>query len=69
MLQSRWAIIKGPSQLWYKEELSDIMLTCIVLHNMIVEDEGAKMCDWIDEDVDNLTQIFQGSTHEFQEYL
>ena len=69
MLQPHWTIIKGPSQLWYKEELSDIMGTCTVLHNMIVEDEGDMMSDWIDEEVDNPTQIFQGSTIEFQKYL
>ena len=27
------------------------------------------MINWIDEKVDNSTQIFQGFTHEFQEYL
>ncbi|KAJ9556109.1 hypothetical protein OSB04_010723 [Centaurea solstitialis] len=69
VLQSRWVIIKGPSRLWHREELSDIMRTCIILHNMIVEDEGDMMINWIDEEVDNSTQIFQGSTHEFQEYL
>ena len=66
MLQSRYAIIKGPSRLWYKEELIDIMHACIVLHNIIVEDEGDMMSDWIDEELDNPTQIFQGSTYEFQ---
>ncbi|KAJ9551823.1 hypothetical protein OSB04_015868 [Centaurea solstitialis] len=35
---------------------------------MIVEDEG-DMINWIDEEVDNSRQIFQGSTHEFQEYF
>ena len=45
------------------------MCTCIVLHNMIVQVEGDMMSDWIDEEVDNPTQIFQGFTHEFQEYL
>ncbi|XP_057811406.1 protein ALP1-like [Salvia miltiorrhiza] len=40
VLQARWAIVKGPSRLWSKEAMSDIMFTCIILHNMIIEDEG-----------------------------
>ncbi|KAK4485526.1 hypothetical protein RD792_008168 [Penstemon davidsonii] len=39
ILQARFAIIKMPGRGWNIEDLSDIMLTCIVLHNMIVEDE------------------------------
>ncbi|KAI3664965.1 hypothetical protein L6452_43580 [Arctium lappa] len=69
VLQSRWSIIKGPSRMWYKEQLRDIMHTCIILHNMIVEDEGDVLINWVDDETDNSTQAFQGSTHEFQEYL
>ena len=39
VLQSRWAIIKGPARLWDKRVLHDIMTTCIIMHNMIIEDE------------------------------
>ena len=39
VLQSRFAIIVGPSRFWRKEVLHDIMTTCIILHNMIIEDE------------------------------
>ncbi|XP_057793192.1 protein ALP1-like [Salvia miltiorrhiza] len=39
VLQAHWAIIKGPTRLWKKEKLSDIMFTCIILHNMIIQDE------------------------------
>nr|XP_011462191.1 PREDICTED: uncharacterized protein LOC101309236 [Fragaria vesca subsp. vesca] len=38
-LQARWAIIRGPARGWSKENLQFIMMTCIILHNMIVEDE------------------------------
>ncbi|XP_042425772.1 uncharacterized protein LOC122013582 [Zingiber officinale] len=40
VLQSRWAMIKGPGRFWYKDNLKDIMYTCIILHNMIIENEG-----------------------------
>ena len=39
ILQVRWAIIRGPARGWSKENLQFIMMTCIILHNMIVEDE------------------------------
>ncbi|XP_058211489.1 uncharacterized protein LOC131323659 [Rhododendron vialii] len=39
VLQARFAIVRGPGQLWDKKTLKDIMLTCIILHNMIIEDE------------------------------
>ncbi|XP_052139678.1 uncharacterized protein LOC127758088 [Oryza glaberrima] len=39
VLQKHWAIIRHPARLWEREELADIMYACIILHNMIVEDE------------------------------
>jgi hypothetical protein len=42
VLQSRCAIIRGPAYGWDRERLSDIMTTCIIMHNMIVEDERSE---------------------------
>ncbi|XP_004292560.1 PREDICTED: uncharacterized protein LOC101300695 [Fragaria vesca subsp. vesca] len=39
IFQARWAIIRGPARGWSTENLQFIMMTCIILHNMIVEDE------------------------------
>ena len=39
VLQARFAILRGPARLWKLEVLKDIMKACIILHNMIVEDE------------------------------
>ncbi|CAL8149749.1 unnamed protein product [Prunus armeniaca] len=39
ILQARWAIIRGAARLFDEEVLKSIMMTCIILHNMIVEDE------------------------------
>ncbi|XP_048605783.1 uncharacterized protein LOC125583199 [Brassica napus] len=39
VLQSRFAIVKNPALLWDKEKIGKIMRTCIILHNMIVENE------------------------------
>jgi len=40
VLQSRFTIIRGPARPWDIETLALIMRACIIMHNMIVEDEG-----------------------------
>lgn len=39
VLQSCFAIIRGPARIWDQETLGNIMLACIIMHNMIIEDE------------------------------
>ena len=39
VLQARFAIVRGPARFWHHEDLSLIMKVCIILHNMIIEDE------------------------------
>ncbi|KAF8380826.1 hypothetical protein HHK36_028320 [Tetracentron sinense] len=39
VLQSQFSIVKGPTHFWDKYVLHDIMSACIIMHNMIVEDE------------------------------
>jgi hypothetical protein len=39
VLQSRFAIIQNPSRHWSQDTISDIMIACVVLHNMVIEDE------------------------------
>ncbi|XP_065859533.1 uncharacterized protein [Euphorbia lathyris] len=39
VLQARFSIVRGPARLWQQSKLHDIMEACIILHNMIVEDE------------------------------
>ncbi|XP_057779670.1 uncharacterized protein LOC130998256 [Salvia miltiorrhiza] len=46
VLQLRWNIVKGSARLWKNEHMSSIMFACIILHNMIIEDEGADTIDW-----------------------
>jgi hypothetical protein len=39
VLQARFAIIKNPSRHWNVDFISNIMFTCCILYNMILEDE------------------------------
>ncbi|XP_074376200.1 uncharacterized protein LOC141717874 [Apium graveolens] len=39
VLQSRFAMIRGPSRFWDVATMKYIMTSCIILHNMIIEDE------------------------------
>ena len=39
VLQARFAIVRGPARFFHVETLQDIMKACVILHNMIVEDE------------------------------
>jgi hypothetical protein len=39
VLQSRFAMVWGPVRWWSKEDIWFILQTCVMLHNMIIEDE------------------------------
>ncbi|CAM6095702.1 unnamed protein product [Calypogeia fissa] len=39
VLQGRFHIVKHPARSWYQSRLVNILYCCVVLHNMIVEDE------------------------------
>ncbi|XP_024011269.1 uncharacterized protein LOC112086533 [Eutrema salsugineum] len=39
VLQAWFAIVKNPALMWDKEKIGKITRTCLILHNMIVEDE------------------------------
>jgi len=39
VLQSHFAIICTPKRVWQTQTLGEIMYACIIMHNMIVEDE------------------------------
>ena len=40
VLQARFAIVRGLASFWDEETLAYIMKACIIMHNMVIEDEG-----------------------------
>jgi len=74
VLQAHFAILRNPGRMWQSETLSQIMYACIILHNMIVEDErdsyGArKDFDYDQENTAPMIQYQQGAINEFARML
>ena len=44
VIKKRWKVIRNPSRFDSKEKMGDVMYTCIILHNMIIEDKGLAIC-------------------------
>jgi hypothetical protein len=66
VLQSRWAMIRGPARSMSIPVIGDIMTACIILHNMIVEDEGHDILNWTpDDDEPEPTSYNHGATPQF----
>ncbi|XP_071687045.1 uncharacterized protein [Rutidosis leptorrhynchoides] len=49
VLQGRWAILKNPARPYSVNKIRRIMYTCVILHNMITEDNGRNLCN-LEED-------------------
>jgi hypothetical protein len=42
ILQAQFAIVRGPERFWNQNMLWYIMQACVIMHNMIIEDERGK---------------------------
>ncbi|KAL6180398.1 hypothetical protein ACLB2K_047061 [Fragaria x ananassa] len=70
ILQALFGIIKGAARGWDNQDLRYIMLACIILHNIIVEDESPEDSDedlGSDEEEDNnmrptIAEVWDGPT-------
>ncbi|AEC06258.1 nuclease [Arabidopsis thaliana] len=71
VLQLRFAIVAGPSRLWNKTVLHDIMTSCIIMHNMIIEDErdiDAPIEERVEVPIEEVEMTGDDDTR-FQEFL
>ncbi|XP_028117240.1 uncharacterized protein LOC114314905 [Camellia sinensis] len=71
VLQSRFAITGGAVRFWDPKMLANIMKSCIILHNMIVEDEREEHLDF-DYEISATNapmQLFSTPTNDFQSFL
>ena len=72
VLQARFVIVRGPARFWDIETLKHIMLACIVMHNMIIEDErDLQNLDYDYETFDEALsiQISHENTSTTQEFM
>ncbi|XP_076951383.1 uncharacterized protein LOC143624702 [Bidens hawaiensis] len=44
VLKSKWHIVDRPSKCFYQVKMRNIMYACVILHNMILEDNGLAIC-------------------------
>lgn len=57
VLQARFAIVRGPACFWHQKDLWRIMTTCVILHNMIIENEREQPPDYRYENEGNKIYI------------
>ncbi|XP_028117584.1 uncharacterized protein LOC114315204 [Camellia sinensis] len=62
VLQARFAIVQGPACFWKMEIMEDIMMACIIMHNMIVEDE--RDANGLDFNYDTISESLPPVSHE-----
>jgi hypothetical protein len=69
VLQSRWAIVWHPARTWRTKVMWEMMTACVIMHNMIIEDER-------DDDLHDQGWEFQGElvalhpgTDTFEKFL
>ncbi|TXG56996.1 hypothetical protein EZV62_018309 [Acer yangbiense] len=71
VLQSRFASVAGPARFWHKHVLHDIMTACIIMHNMIIEDDrdvGAAIQDHTEAPIPEVEMVLDENTR-FREFL
>ncbi|XP_073019425.1 uncharacterized protein [Primulina eburnea] len=72
VLQSRFAIVANPARSWRKNNLHDIMTGCIIMHNMIIEDErdlSAPIEDAKEAPLADVEMVVNDESTRFEEFL
>ncbi|XP_076944014.1 uncharacterized protein LOC143614466 [Bidens hawaiensis] len=45
VLKKKWAILANPIKFWTREKMTEVVYSCVILHNMILEDDGHAICE------------------------
>nr|KAJ0214982.1 hypothetical protein LSAT_V11C300148690 [Lactuca sativa] len=53
VLKQKRHIIKHPARSWDRAKLTKVLTACVILHNMIIEEEGRAICMYNPEDILN----------------
>ena len=70
VLQARFAIMRGPARFLDEETLADIMKACIIMHNMVIEDEGdIGNNDFDGSDANPPVQVSHAYTPELEDFM
>ena len=70
VLQARFPIVRGPARFWDTQTLALIMRACVIMHNMIVEDEGILDPDErFDYGGENVEPSHDNSTRTLDEFI
>ncbi|CAH1444558.1 unnamed protein product [Lactuca virosa] len=64
-LKKRWHILKYLAPYMEEKKMSEVMYTCIILHNMILEDEGNVICEYNENEIVPPTQSFKVGGAEY----
>ncbi|XP_057793144.1 uncharacterized protein LOC131009752 [Salvia miltiorrhiza] len=75
LLPAWWGVIRGATRPLYIEHLREIMMASIIMHNMIMENEGECALNWRDADLGNgayssgLSDAHRSLAPSFKDYL
>ena len=69
VLQARFAIVRGPARFWDQETLGDIMTACVIMHNMIIENERHTDEDYNYEHMGERATISHQHSASFSQFL
>ena len=74
ILQARFSIVHGPARFWNEATFNNIIKACIILHNMIIEDErdpnGVQQDDDYEQMLENIpTPVSRELTIEVQNFI
>ena len=68
--QARFAIVCGLPRFWDEETLADIMKACIIMHNMVIEDEGdIGNNDFDGSDANPLVEVSHAYTPKLEDFM